>query len=248
VCLRRPQFAYHFLWEHNVVRFVQPFDHLEPVWYFVPILLGGLLPTTLLLVPFGRFLVCERASVAKRRSPELGLLLLAGGWCVFFFSLSGCKLPTYILPGFAPLALALGTFVSRTPWRRDRRTWAGAALAFVALAAANHGVIPIYARQISPLSKSDEVRALCGDPAVPVVCIPRGQNALAFDLGREDFHTYRGKDAQEMLQLLRQQSRSVVFCTHNYPIEQLRQLLTPDLALRRTVEAGDCTLAVVERR
>src|SRR5262249_48290959 len=39
ICLRLPQFAYHFLWEHNVVRFLAPFDHLEPFWYYLPILL-----------------------------------------------------------------------------------------------------------------------------------------------------------------------------------------------------------------
>src|SRR5262249_39623318 len=33
VCLRAPDFARHFLLEHNVVRFVAPFDHLAPVRY-----------------------------------------------------------------------------------------------------------------------------------------------------------------------------------------------------------------------
>src|SRR5207237_2407873 len=40
-CLRQPDFAYHFLWEHNVVRFIAPFDHPQSVWYYVPVVLLG---------------------------------------------------------------------------------------------------------------------------------------------------------------------------------------------------------------
>jgi len=37
ICVRVPHFAQHFLWQHNILRFIQPFDHLQPVWYYVPI-------------------------------------------------------------------------------------------------------------------------------------------------------------------------------------------------------------------
>src|SRR5262249_46809998 len=93
---REPAFLRHFFWEHNVLRFLQPFDHLQPVTYFLPVLLIGLLPGTLLLWAFARFLVRGDEEAAARRTPELGFFLLAGGWCVLFFSLSGSKLPTYV--------------------------------------------------------------------------------------------------------------------------------------------------------
>src|SRR5262245_45120039 len=117
VCLRVPEFARHFLWEHNVVRFVAPFDHQRGVWFYLPIVLLGLLPGTLLLVPFVRFLLSGDPEAARGRSRELGFLILAGGWCLLFFTLSGCKLPTYILPAFPPLALALGTFLAQSRWQ-----------------------------------------------------------------------------------------------------------------------------------
>ena len=41
----------YFLWQHNVERFVEPFDHVRPVWFYGPIVLFGLLPTLLLAVP-----------------------------------------------------------------------------------------------------------------------------------------------------------------------------------------------------
>ena len=60
-----------------VLRFVAPFDHLRGVWFYVPVVLLGLLPGTLLLVPFLRFLLSGEDETAGRRSPELGFLLLA---------------------------------------------------------------------------------------------------------------------------------------------------------------------------
>src|SRR5260370_31024721 len=93
-----PQFAGHFLWDHNVVRFLQPFDHLEPFWYYVPLLALALLPATPLVVPLLRYLGSGDARAQATRTPALGFMLLAGLWVILFFSMSGCKLPTYILP------------------------------------------------------------------------------------------------------------------------------------------------------
>src|SRR5262245_15080973 len=52
IYLQQPQFLKHFFWEHNVMRFLQPFDHLQPIWYYGPILVGGLLPGTILLAAY----------------------------------------------------------------------------------------------------------------------------------------------------------------------------------------------------
>ena len=47
-------------------------------------------------------------------------MLLAAGWCVLFFTLSECKLPTYVLPAFPPLALALGYYLAGSRWHVSR--------------------------------------------------------------------------------------------------------------------------------
>ena len=114
----QPQFLGHFFWQHNVMRFLQPFDHLQPIWYYVPILLGGLLPGTILLggVPVATGRSRRRHTECACDCPAGGFWLLAGAWCVFFFSCSGSKLPTYILPAYPFLCLALGEFVARTRW------------------------------------------------------------------------------------------------------------------------------------
>ena len=61
----QPQFLGYFFWQHNVMRFLQPFDHLQPIWYYVPILVAGLLPGTVLL---GGVLVA--AGQSRRRRTE----------------------------------------------------------------------------------------------------------------------------------------------------------------------------------
>src|SRR5207253_1402589 len=126
--------------------------------FYGPILLAGLLPGTLLVIPFLRFLLSGDAVAAQRRSPELGFTLLAGGWCVLFFSLSGSKLPTYILPAFPPLALALGSYLAGS---RYARSWATTSIvgAWIVLLSVGHGlVLPWYAGHHSPMSRATDVR------------------------------------------------------------------------------------------
>src|SRR5439155_13055189 len=58
-----------------------------------------------------QFLWRRSELAARRRSPSLGCFLLAGLWCLLFFSLAGCKRTSYILPAMPPLALAVGCYV-----------------------------------------------------------------------------------------------------------------------------------------
>jgi 4-amino-4-deoxy-L-arabinose transferase-like glycosyltransferase len=231
VCLRTPGFAGHFLWEHNVVRFMSPFDHVRPVWFYFPILLAGLLPGTLLIVPFVRFLLTGDETTARRRCPELGFMLLAGGWCVLFFSLSGCKLPTYVLPAFPPLALALGYFLAVTEWRRSRAVVTVAAVSFLLVAAGHNLVLPLLARYRSPLLREEVLVSYCADRETPVICYPRHCDTVAFYLGRDDMRSFRSKDVDELRDALREHPRTVVLFTHRHSLRGLRQFLPPDLRL-----------------
>src|SRR5207253_338054 len=105
VALTQGEFAGHFLWRHNVVRYLAPFDHEEPFWFYLPTLLLGTLPWSLLLPPLVAFLGRRSVRTAARRPAALGFFLLAAVWCLVFFSLSGSKRPGYILPALPPLAL-----------------------------------------------------------------------------------------------------------------------------------------------
>jgi hypothetical protein len=105
-----------------VMRFLQPL-HEEPGWFYLPALLLGMLPWTLLM-PAGIGVLIRRSSlslnglgeerVGGRRPGELGFVLLCCVWCLLFFSAAACKRIGYILPAMPPLALMLGyTLVKR---------------------------------------------------------------------------------------------------------------------------------------
>jgi 4-amino-4-deoxy-L-arabinose transferase-like glycosyltransferase len=111
VILREPDFAYTFFWRHHVERFLTPFDHEKPAWFYLPGLLAGMLPWTLLLPGFVRYLGRRSLRAARRRPAALGFFLLSALLCLVFFSASGCKRPAYILPAMPPLALALGCYL-----------------------------------------------------------------------------------------------------------------------------------------
>jgi 4-amino-4-deoxy-L-arabinose transferase-like glycosyltransferase/glycosyltransferase involved in cell wall biosynthesis len=106
-----PGFLMDFLWRQHVVRFAAPFDHSEPVWYFLPRLALGMLPWTLLLPGLVRFLGRHSPRAALRRPAPLGFILLAFVMTLLLFSASGCKRPTYLLPAMPPLALLLGCYL-----------------------------------------------------------------------------------------------------------------------------------------
>jgi len=229
VCVRAPEFAGYFLWEHNVVRFFSPFDHLEPIWYYLPQLLGGLLPATLLLPPLLHFLGCGDPAAAARRTSGLGFAVLAGGWCVLFFSVSGCKLPTYILPAYPALALVFGFFLAHTPWPRPRRTAAIIGIGVAVQFAADYLVVPWYAQYRSPLGQWEPLARLCADPDIPVICYPRSAHSVAFYLGREDLPSYRSKEIHLLCHKLKQQPRTVVLLTHRNSLRGLCHALPPEL-------------------
>jgi dolichol-phosphate mannosyltransferase len=106
-----PEFADYFFWRHNVLRFVAPFDHEEPTWFYVPGLLLGMLPWSLLLPSLVKSLGRRTGPEAAERPAALGFFLLSALWCLLFYSAAGCKRPGYILPAMPPLALALGWFL-----------------------------------------------------------------------------------------------------------------------------------------
>jgi 4-amino-4-deoxy-L-arabinose transferase-like glycosyltransferase len=106
--LREPGYLEQFLWRDNVLRFVKPFRHQEPWWFYIPVLFGATLPWSFLW-PWMAYFVCSRQpSIGALRTPALGFAVLAAGWCFLFYSLAGCKSPPYLAPMLAPLAIVAG--------------------------------------------------------------------------------------------------------------------------------------------
>jgi 4-amino-4-deoxy-L-arabinose transferase-like glycosyltransferase len=147
VSLRERDFAEAFFWTHHVVRFVAPFDHAKPAWFYLPGLLAGLVPWCLLLPGLGRLLLARAAPAGGRPPSAVGFALLAFAWGLLFFSASGCKRPTYLLPTLPPLALAIGWYLARGRaadlWRRASLP-AGAAAGVVLVALAGVSALALW--------------------------------------------------------------------------------------------------------
>jgi 4-amino-4-deoxy-L-arabinose transferase-like glycosyltransferase len=119
VSVVNPEFAYFFFIHEHVERFLtKVHGRYEPVWYFIPVLLAGMLPWLASLLPG------LKAGLAKtpgqRFQPQRFLLLWSV--CVFaFFSLSDSKLASYILPIFPALAALIALHLDSVPAARVRR-------------------------------------------------------------------------------------------------------------------------------
>lgn len=105
MAIHQPGFVEYFVWQQHVVRFVNTYIHQEPVWYYVPVLAIGMFPSSLLFSPLVVFVISRHASLRRRRNADLGGVVLGAMWILVFFSLSSCKLPTYILPALPLMCL-----------------------------------------------------------------------------------------------------------------------------------------------
>lgn len=108
VSLRNPGFADFFFIHEHWLRYTTTTHQREGQWwYFVPYVLLGALPWTGLLIA-AAWRAARAAHVAPAPAPVFRPALWLWCWCGFvfvFFSLSGSKLPSYVLPMFPALAL-----------------------------------------------------------------------------------------------------------------------------------------------
>jgi 4-amino-4-deoxy-L-arabinose transferase-like glycosyltransferase len=104
---RNPDFLCVFIIEHNFKRYLTPeFQHIQPFWFYLPVLLIAFLPWTGALV-WTTVAGSARVVKAKGLSPQTSFLLSWSLFVFLFFTLSQSKLPGYILPAVPALAMLL---------------------------------------------------------------------------------------------------------------------------------------------
>ncbi len=114
VGVANPEFVQVFLVSHNVERFLTPvFRHVQPFWFFGPVMILALAPWTAWIVGVAR----EGRAALEARAGEGAASVFLACWVVFpvvFFSLSQSKLPGYVLPSVPPAILLLARAVTLT--------------------------------------------------------------------------------------------------------------------------------------
>ena len=122
-----PTFVEFFFLQHNLERFATNlYEHRQPFWYYLAVLLVGLMPWTVIAI---RALVeAMQGSMAEwkvRVNPKRYLGHSRAGdafpeflvlWALFpivFFTFSKSKLPGYILPSIPPLTILTGDYLNR---------------------------------------------------------------------------------------------------------------------------------------
>jgi len=131
-----PEFARFFFIHEHFERFLtQEHQRVGAWYYFIPLALIGILPW---LAPLAIGLsrawrdgTANRLGFSWRR-----FALVYAGFVFVFFSISGSKLPTYILPIFAPLSLVLGALLLELPAKHLARSAALGAIIAIAFAVA----------------------------------------------------------------------------------------------------------------
>ena len=125
LCARRnPDFFRIFIIEHNFKRYLTPeFQHLQPFWFYVPILLIAFMPWVATMI------WSQWIAFRARELRSLTLLLLSfSAFCLVFFSISQSKLPGYILPAIPAVGLLLARSVqSAGPLYYKSFRWCAAA-------------------------------------------------------------------------------------------------------------------------
>ncbi|MFM9967107.1 MAG: glycosyltransferase family 39 protein [Burkholderiales bacterium] len=131
VQMANPEFArFFFLHEHFARFLTTTHSRTQPVWYFVPILLAALLPWSGMAI----HAAIKSWNEAPTETFNARRFLVLWSLLVFlFFSASGSKLPSYILPVLPAIALLTGDWLTRA--NRPALLWHGATIVALALIA-----------------------------------------------------------------------------------------------------------------
>ena len=155
VSLRNPGFAEFFFVHEHFGRFLTT-EHKRPGawWYFLPLFAVGVMPWITLAPMTWR--AGWRAPAEANGFRWRVFCLVWAGFVFVFFSLSGSKLPSYILPMFPALMLVLGAALVQMPIRTIAALAAPLAFAavalFVAVVLGYDRLVPRYADARTPLA------------------------------------------------------------------------------------------------
>jgi 4-amino-4-deoxy-L-arabinose transferase-like glycosyltransferase len=131
ISLKDPNYAGYFFLKQNLGNFFsKQVRHPEPIYYYIPVLMGGMLPWSIFLP-----LALLRGFRARGATDNVGIrfLLIWVAAIFIFFSLASSKLGTYILPLFPAAALLVGALLHDLIQQSSRRVHQGICYAYLPL-------------------------------------------------------------------------------------------------------------------
>jgi 4-amino-4-deoxy-L-arabinose transferase-like glycosyltransferase len=139
------QFIDQFFIQHHFARyFSNKYQHRQPFYFYLPVILMLVLPWSVFLV---ESLVQAKRWTWKSDDPITTMRLFGLAWLLFpplFFSFSGSKLPGYVLPALPAVALLIGDRlsleISRVALRLTAVLLTGGGLAAIVYAQVSHRV------------------------------------------------------------------------------------------------------------
>lgn len=174
---RDDQFLSFFFIHEHFGRFLSKVaNRNQPMWYYLPIAIVGLLPWTGLL-PQALRVSWQRARNAG--DDAVALVMIYAAVVLLFFSVSGAKLPLYVLPMFPALALLIGRSLPGLT-----NAMVGRRLLWIAIPAFAGVVIALSLLHISILHGAKTAYlAMLGPAAVAMAMLAAG-TSLGFALAR----------------------------------------------------------------
>ena len=119
VCMANNDFFDFFFIREHFLRYTTTIhERWQPFWFFGPVLIGGLVPWTGLLLDVFRAIFGKCRLIDKKDGVLLGLWFLMP---FVFFSMSSSKLVTYILPCLPPIAVLAGASLASMDGKDFRR-------------------------------------------------------------------------------------------------------------------------------
>jgi len=121
LCARRnSDFFRVFIIEHNFKRYLTPeFQHIQPFWYYAPVLVVATLPWTAVLF-WALHSSAKKFRQSRAIDPIVLLFWLMFLFCILFFSTSKSKLPGYILPAIPAAGFVMSVCLGAAQ-RDDRK-------------------------------------------------------------------------------------------------------------------------------
>jgi len=247
LCRRHPDFLYYGLVEESFRRFTTGggFRHAQPFYYYLPVVIAGLFPWSLLL-PESILLAWKSRS--RWTSPDR-LFLVWTIVTVAFFSMSTAKQPDYVLPAIVALAALLGRLIARAledpngrvP-RLVRRSVVVLAMLYGLIAAASFFILsgwqfpgrdtmePLVAARLATEGSAILIAAIAAITSVAIVAFLRRSVWLAtsafalfsiclFTAGFDRFETYaRTRSARDLSEELTKLAAGTdIACFHCFP-------------------------------